>query len=62
MAMFVCLKKDKWVMGRCNTCHDDCGVGHPLTQQHGTRLWGEGFGQKKPATGKGLVAEGRDPE
>lgn len=60
--MFVCIKKDKWVMGRCNGCGESCGVGHPMTQEHGTRLWGAGFHLRKPATGKGLVAEGENPE
>lgn len=52
--MFVCLKKDRWVPHRCPDCGSDCGIGHPVTQMHGTRLFGNGFDAKPPATGPGL--------
>lgn len=60
--MFICLRKDKWVQARCQHCPDSCGIGHQVTQEHGTRLFGQGFDQRKPAVGKGLVAEGSDPQ
>lgn len=49
MPMFICLRKDKWVMGRCGECHDACGLDHPHTQEHGARLFGAGFDKRKPA-------------
>lgn len=62
MAMFICMMRNRWVMGRCEQCHKNCGLGHPHTQEHGTRLWGAGFDKREPAKGKGLVAIGENPE
>lgn len=50
MPMFICLRKDKWVQSRCGNCLDDCSLTHPVTQTHGTRLFGVGFENRKPAT------------
>ena len=61
MPMFICLKKDKWVMARCGDCHDDCELAHPVTQETGTRLYGAGFDQRKPAVGKPLSPLGAEP-
>ncbi len=62
MTSFICIRRDRWVMGRCDQCDSACGLGHPLTQEIGTRLWGEGFHLRKPAVGKGMVKEGENPE
>lgn len=62
MPMFVCLTKDKWVAARCSGCNENCGLTHPTTQEIGTRLFGPGFENTKPAVGKPLIAEGSDPK
>jgi hypothetical protein len=60
--MFICLKKDKWVTARCSGCGESCGLNHPTTQEHGTRLFGAGFESRQPASAGTLTRDGSQPE
>lgn len=58
MPMFICLKKDKWVTAWCAGCGESCGLDHPTTQEHGSRLFGTGFESRQPAPAGSLTRDG----